>query len=684
MDRRFALVAILLLLPSVAAQEAAGPDVRLRLVDPPAEASAGRSAVFLLEIENRRAENVTVVARPNESTGTFPVRSDLPFFAQVQPGVTPFRVTLDVPADATPGDYLLRVDLDTPWEPTLATSVLHTVRVTPPRAPAVAFAVDAPASVEAGMWRTISATVRNVDSVGFFLDLSANETSAGGRATVLPSVAFLQPGESRDLSVNLEVPGSATGQATLVLEARTSRSPATTHTTTFEITPRQSPTPMPPPTTAPTRAPTPEPPANLFVRPLGAARLTAPDAYEVDVTLENLGRSGAIAELRLAAADGSLDAGARSERVQPGETRTVTITARFAEPLPPGRHDLVLVARISEDASYESRHLVPLEVPLPPAARLEVTPSAADLQVPQGGAVTGTILVRNPTARALDVAVSTGDLTLRPGLEHVRVSWRDASFRLAPGESRSVEFVVEVTPGASVGAGSAIPYRVTVREGASAPRTQSEALAFRVVEGAESAPARDGLAMGLAVGAGGVAVAGVAAIPFLRREWWRYLAAVPFVGLYTRLRKSELLDHATRERVHALIQARPGIHYSALKEETRLNTGALVHHLRTLERHGLVTSRREGPLRCFYPVGARLPPPPVRLSAVQQRILDILEEGPMSQRALGERLGMTQQGVSYQIRTLERKGCLVLEREAGEWRAYVVRETQPIAPEAQA
>jgi predicted transcriptional regulator len=141
-----------------------------------------------------------------------------------------------------------------------------------------------------------------------------------------------------------------------------------------------------------------------------------------------------------------------------------------------------------------------------------------------------------------------------------------------------------------------------------------------------------------------------------RREAWRYALLAPFAALYSRISKSDVLDHDTRDQIFGLIRARPGITYTELLRETALNRGALLHHVHQLERHEIVQSRREGTNRRFYPTGERLPIV-VPLTAAQQRVLSLLaERGPLTQGEVAAALGVSQQGASFHLKTLQRLG----------------------------
>lgn len=180
---------------------------------------------------------------------------------------------------------------------------------------------------------------------------------------------------------------------------------------------------------------------------------------------------------------------------------------------------------------------------------------------------------------------------------------------------------------------------------------------------------------GLVAGAGALAAAWLA----LRRESWRYAALTAAFPLYTRLARSEVLQQERRDHLHRLITDEPGINYSEIKRRTGLPSGVLVHHLRTLEKHGFIASRRDGALRRFAPTRAEMPapaPPPV--TPMQRRVLDLLERGPMTQRRIAETLGLTQQGANQHVKALERRGLLAIRYEEGEYRCHAIKPGFPI------
>lgn len=213
----------------------------------------------------------------------------------------------------------------------------------------------------------------------------------------------------------------------------------------------------------------------------------------------------------------------------------------------------------------------------------------------------------------------------------------------AEGASNFSVDIVAIPPGAPVGT---IPMSVTV-EGA---------------PGEYSLPS----AWWWAVAAAGGAIASWVALR--RVEWLRFAALAALAPLYSRLAPSSLLDHRKRETIYKLVEQEPGIHFSALLAQTGLPNGVLVHHLRQLERHRLIASRREGALRRFAVSLAHVPPPPPKpLTPMQARVLDLLAARPHTQREIAAALGLTQQGANRHVKALERRGLLAIRYHEGTW-----------------
>lgn len=180
------------------------------------------------------------------------------------------------------------------------------------------------------------------------------------------------------------------------------------------------------------------------------------------------------------------------------------------------------------------------------------------------------------------------------------------------------------------------------------------------------------------VTATGTAV-GVAALLASRSDAARFaLAAGPLMGMFTRIHRREALEHNVRQDLHQAILSEPGVSYSDLKRRFGLATGVAVHHLRSLEQHRLVVSRREGMYRRFYPVAVALTPVETDpLTPMQKRILAHLEKGPRSQGELAAALGVTRQGANFHVKTLERGGWVRYELGPEGWRVLRTGKPRP-------
>ncbi|MBW3583960.1 MAG: ArsR family transcriptional regulator, partial [Euryarchaeota archaeon] len=84
----------------------------------------------------------------------------------------------------------------------------------------------------------------------------------------------------------------------------------------------------------------------------------------------------------------------------------------------------------------------------------------------------------------------------------------------------------------------------------------------------------------------------------LRRIGW--LAALP---LFSKIDRDDVLDHPLRDQLVDAIRSTPGVTVQELRARFGLGYGTIVHHLRVLEHHHLVSSIREGRHRRLFLVG---------------------------------------------------------------------------------
>lgn len=88
-----------------------------------------------------------------------------------------------------------------------------------------------------------------------------------------------------------------------------------------------------------------------------------------------------------------------------------------------------------------------------------------------------------------------------------------------------------------------------------------------------------------------VAVAGVSIIVIIK------LLLLP---LFTRLTKTEALEHPKRQRIFAYIQEHPGANFREVSRQTEIAAGTVRHHLTVLERAGhIVEHPHQGTIRLF-------------------------------------------------------------------------------------
>jgi len=162
-----------------------------------------------------------------------------------------------------------------------------------------------------------------------------------------------------------------------------------------------------------------------------------------------------------------------------------------------------------------------------------------------------------------------------------------------------------------------------------------------------------------------------------RIKFWLLLAP-----LYTRLYRDALLDNANRDRIVRAVEKSPGVHYSQLLRITGLSPGVLLHHLRVLEQHKMVSSWRERSRRHYMMTGSlRQAGRPQVLSPQQERILKLIAEKAMTQTEIAAELGVTRQGANYHIKALEKQGKLVIAYDGQRWlcRPAVAHGTAPVA-----
>lgn len=171
-------------------------------------------------------------------------------------------------------------------------------------------------------------------------------------------------------------------------------------------------------------------------------------------------------------------------------------------------------------------------------------------------------------------------------------------------------------------------------------------------------------------------------------EWLKYrLFCTLVVPLYThtsRFQKPSVLDHYIRGQIHGYVTANPGDHYNSIKEALKLNNGTLAHHLRILEKEGIIRSRIDGVYKRFYPQGMKIPEQNrARLSEVQKIILRRVKETPgISQKDVAALVGLSASTINYHIGVLEEKLLVRSERKGMRVGYHLTGDFDPEYPPA--
>lgn len=103
--------------------------------------------------------------------------------------------------------------------------------------------------------------------------------------------------------------------------------------------------------------------------------------------------------------------------------------------------------------------------------------------------------------------------------------------------------------------------------------------------------------------AAGVAGAGGAGLLIGLVYFWprlKFGLTALFLPLYSRIERTSVLDHEKRDEIYELIRATPGIHAHEIGEKTRIGWGTTVYHLKLLESHSLVVSKKSGRYKRFF------------------------------------------------------------------------------------
>jgi WD40 repeat protein/predicted transcriptional regulator len=174
----------------------------------------------------------------------------------------------------------------------------------------------------------------------------------------------------------------------------------------------------------------------------------------------------------------------------------------------------------------------------------------------------------------------------------------------------------------------------------------------------------------IVVFAGGAVIMLAAALAIT--EAGKYSGMVLFIPLYTRMKKTAVLDNFSRGQLHGYIVANPGVHMNAIRDRFGLSNGEVAYHLRVLEREGLVSSLSDGLRRRFYPGEGGPRERPQELTFAQNLLVGLMEKSPgITGTELARLAGTSPQVVNYHLKKLWRMELITMDRDGRVVRCFV-------------
>lgn len=335
--------------------------------------------------------------------------------------------------------------------------------------------------------------------------------------------------------------------------------------------------------------------------------------------------------------------------LEPGAQTAVQVTIPLPEEAAPGRAPVHVTAEAADGSSADAA--VDAVVEGGPDVSVTLLQDEGPLLAPGEAAVL-----------ALRVANDGDDpVTVRPTVEGLPRGWSTdvdrAALRLPAGAERTAHLQLRAPDGAEPGERTVTVAAEPVDDDAEGDAATATT---RVQAQGAAAPDDAVAAAGAAAGLGLLAWA-------LGPLRWRLAGLL--APLYSRLERSEVLDHEDRQAIYDRVQEEPGIHYSGLKEALGLGNGTLTYHLRVLQEHGFLVSQRDGPRKRFYAAGHADPGGEDR--STRDRVRDAVDRRPgASQAEIADELDVSRQVVHYHVQSLAEDGRVSLEDDGNRTRCY--------------
>ncbi len=134
-----------------------------------------------------------------------------------------------------------------------------------------------------------------------------------------------------------------------------------------------------------------------------------------------------------------------------------------------------------------------------------------------------------------------------------------------------------------------------------------------------------------------------------------------------------------RERVHQHVEANPGVHFTAVRDDLDIATGQAQYHLRKLVRAGdVVAEDIRGQKHFFdqsYDPWERRALAFARRETARALLAHLIEDGPLGAAELADRLDLSRSTVAWHVSSLADAG--VVEKSYGDRGRVVVELARP-------
>lgn len=163
----------------------------------------------------------------------------------------------------------------------------------------------------------------------------------------------------------------------------------------------------------------------------------------------------------------------------------------------------------------------------------------------------------------------------------------------------------------------------------------------------------------------GRAVAGMSVAAALTAVGWALLRAsalAPLLPFFSRIEDDQLAAHPARRAALDVIHANPGATIQDIQAALGLAWGTTVHHLRRLDRAGLIAVRRDGGRCGHWPLGQA--PPRDGLSSADRAVAALVKSSPgLTQRDIARIVGVGAPAACKRLARLDEAGLVAQVRE---------------------